>query len=101
MLACKRLKGSHTFDVLAAALEEVYNDYNILDKLTSTTTDNASNFLEAFSHFTKFSGHGDNGDQSSENENDDNKYDDAVPALLYDILRSSNERSSDYRLPRQ
>ena len=47
-LACKRLRGSHTFDVLACALEEIHSEYKIREKVTRTTTDSGSNFLKAF-----------------------------------------------------
>uniref|UniRef100_A0A3Q3AHZ6 HAT C-terminal dimerisation domain-containing protein n=1 Tax=Kryptolebias marmoratus TaxID=37003 RepID=A0A3Q3AHZ6_KRYMA len=47
-LACQRVKGSHTFDVLAAALEEIHSEYQIREKVTRTTTDSGSNFLKAF-----------------------------------------------------
>ena len=50
-LACRRLKGSHTFDVLAAALEEVHTEYGIRQKVCKTTTDSGSNFVKAFSVF--------------------------------------------------
>ena len=48
-LACKRLKGSHTFDVLATAIDEIHSDYGIRDKVIQTTTDNGSNFIKVFS----------------------------------------------------
>ena len=48
-LACKRLKGSYTFDVLAAAIDEIRSDYGIRDKVIRTTTDNGSSFIKAFS----------------------------------------------------
>lgn len=48
LLAIKRLKGSHTYDVLAKAMESVYSDFNISDKVIYTTTDNASNFIKSF-----------------------------------------------------
>ncbi|XP_024139972.1 uncharacterized protein LOC112153794 [Oryzias melastigma] len=47
-LACRRVKGSYTFNVLAAALEEIHSDYHIREKVTRTTTDSGSNFLKAF-----------------------------------------------------
>ncbi|XP_047663344.1 uncharacterized protein LOC113661272 [Tachysurus fulvidraco] len=45
---CRPVKGSNTFDVLAAALEEIHSEYKIREKVTRTTTDSGSNFLKAF-----------------------------------------------------
>ncbi|XP_030577209.1 uncharacterized protein LOC115774195 [Archocentrus centrarchus] len=47
-LACKQLKGSHTFSALAAALNGIHTEYNIREKIVRTTTDNGSNFIKAF-----------------------------------------------------
>ena len=47
-LVCKQLKGSHTFSVLAGALNDIHTEYNIRDKIVRTTTDNGSNFIKAF-----------------------------------------------------
>lgn len=47
-LACKQLKGSHTFSALAGALNGIHTEYNICDKIVRTTTDNGSNFIKAF-----------------------------------------------------
>ncbi len=52
-LACKRLKGSHTFDVIAESLESIHSTYQIQNKIIKTTTDNGSNFCKAFSVFGK------------------------------------------------
>lgn len=38
-LACRRMTGSHTFDVIAAALEEIHSEYKIRGKITMMTTD--------------------------------------------------------------
>lgn len=48
LLAIKRLTESHTYDVLAKAMESVYSDFNISDKVIYTTTDNGSNFVKSF-----------------------------------------------------
>ena len=50
-LACRRLKGSHTFGVIASALEDVHAKYGIRQKVVTTTTDNGSNFVKAFAVF--------------------------------------------------
>ncbi len=47
-LACKQLKGSHTFHALAGALNDIHTEFNIREKIIRTTTDNGSNFLKAF-----------------------------------------------------
>ncbi|XP_041825222.1 uncharacterized protein LOC121655155 isoform X1 [Melanotaenia boesemani] len=47
-LACKQIRGSHTFSALAQALTDIHTEYNIRDKIVRTTTDNGSNFIKAF-----------------------------------------------------
>ncbi len=42
---------THTYDVLAHALENIHNEYGIGHKICKTTTDNGSNFIKAFSVF--------------------------------------------------
>lgn len=46
-LACKQLRGSHTFDVLASALNDICSEFEIRGKILRTTTDNCSNFIKA------------------------------------------------------
>ena len=50
-LACRRLKGSHTFGLLAGAIDDIHSEYGIRDKVVKTITDNGSNFLKAFNIF--------------------------------------------------
>ena len=46
-----RLIGSHTYDVLAKAMEPIHVQYQIGDKLGVTTTDNKANLLKVFREF--------------------------------------------------
>lgn len=48
LLAIKRIKGSHTYNILAKKMESVYLYFNISDKVIYTTTDNGSNFVKSF-----------------------------------------------------
>ncbi|XP_067283542.1 uncharacterized protein [Pseudorasbora parva] len=66
-LACKQLKGSHTFSALAAALNDIHTEFNIREKIVRTTTDNGSNFLKAFRVFGQTD---ENNNPEPEGEND-------------------------------
>jgi len=44
------LKGKHTYDVLARAMESVYTVFDINDKIVYSTTDNGSNFVKSFKY---------------------------------------------------
>lgn len=54
-LACKRVRGRHTFDVIAAELESIHASYGVLNRVVATVTDNASNFVKAFKTFPPIS----------------------------------------------
>ena len=47
-LACRRIMGSHTWDVCAENIEDVLNEFNILNSTKMCTTDGASNFQKCF-----------------------------------------------------
>jgi len=51
-LACRRLRGAHTYDVLAESLNDVYTEYNLsTSKMGVCVTDNGSNCTKAFREF--------------------------------------------------
>ena len=50
-LACARMKGRHTFDVIAAKICEIHAEYKTQRKVRATVTDNGSNFVKAFREF--------------------------------------------------
>ncbi|KAK1888644.1 putative AC9 transposase [Dissostichus eleginoides] len=47
-IACKRIKGRHTYDVIASEIEQIHSKFGLSHKVTATVTDNGSNFLKAF-----------------------------------------------------
>ena len=51
-LAVRRVIGSHTHDVIAAAIDSVHKEFGIASKVNCTITDNGSNFLKAFKVFS-------------------------------------------------
>ena len=51
-LACARVFGRHTYDVLAKKLTELHAAYKLQNKVRATVTDNGSNFVKAFREFS-------------------------------------------------
>ena len=48
-IACKRFRGSHTYDAITAELEDIFSKYGLNhDKVTACVTYNGSNFVKAF-----------------------------------------------------
>jgi len=71
-IACVRLTGRHTYDVLAANIEEIHRKYGFSGKVTATVTDNGSNFVKAFVTFaSQLSGESDETRSLSDENEDD------------------------------
>ena len=51
-IACIRIIGCHTYDILAAKMEEVHRSFGLHCKISATVTDNGSNFVKAFTSFS-------------------------------------------------
>ncbi len=85
-LACARLKGRHTFDVVATKLNEIHAEYKIQSKVRSTVTDNGSNFVKAFREFG-----------ATEEESDD--HNDGVEFLDVDGLFQEEGDEEQFFLP--
>ncbi|KAF3858821.1 hypothetical protein F7725_012022 [Dissostichus mawsoni] len=49
--ACARIKGRHTYDVIAEKIQQIHEMFNIERKVQATFTDNGSNFVKAFREF--------------------------------------------------
>uniref|UniRef100_A0A673B404 BED-type domain-containing protein n=1 Tax=Sphaeramia orbicularis TaxID=375764 RepID=A0A673B404_9TELE len=91
-LACRRIEGHHTHNVLAEMQDNVHRDFNIRDKITVTTTDNGSNFVKAFSVFAEVQ------ITSLEEENEEGEDDDTVFLNLTDML-NEGDGYEDVSLP--
>ncbi|KAJ8706986.1 hypothetical protein PYW08_011120 [Mythimna loreyi] len=51
-LACRRFKGTHSYDRIAVLLEDIHSEFGLDSrKVLSTITDNGSNFVKAFAEF--------------------------------------------------
>lgn len=74
-LACARIRGRHTFDVIAAKISQVHAEFHIQGKVTATVTDNGSNFVKAFSEY------GDSETEDDAEENDEVQFADVNTAL--------------------
>ena len=100
VLACRRMKGNHTYDRFAEELEAIMRDFGIQNKMEGgVVTDNASNFVKSFKHFgeeahaalaellKEASNKGEEDDDADENDNDE---DGVIYQELTDILSSSD-----------
>jgi len=70
-LACIRVTGRHTYDVIAAALYNIFTTYKIQNKIVAATTDSVSNFVKAFKSYQVLRNSNEEED-SDKNEDDDN-----------------------------
>lgn len=87
MVACRRLNGKHTYDVLPAQQEDIHSEYEIRAKIVKTTTDNGTNFVKVFFFF--FS------ENSYENEEPEEN---CLYEEVFDDLTQAAE-CFDYQLP--
>lgn len=72
-LACRRFRGSHTYDKIAELIHEVHSEFKLgPKKVLKTTTDNASNMVKAFTVFSQPQ------DLSTPNDLDDDDEDELV-----------------------
>ena len=67
-LACRRVRGRHTYDVIGQEIEDIHSAYGIGNKVVATVTDNGSNFVKAFRVYEAVSS-----DDEGEEEPDDDE----------------------------
>ncbi|KAF7705749.1 hypothetical protein HF521_021035, partial [Silurus meridionalis] len=81
-LACKRIKGRHAYDVIAAEIDHIHSLYGLSTKVTATVTDNGCNFVKAFQMYQP----------ESLSDDDDNEEDEEVTFTnVADVLDTSTE----------
>uniref|UniRef100_A0A8C6WVX2 HAT C-terminal dimerisation domain-containing protein n=1 Tax=Neogobius melanostomus TaxID=47308 RepID=A0A8C6WVX2_9GOBI len=92
-IACRRIKGCHTYNVVAREIERIHSAFGLTHKVTAIVTDNGSNFAKAFRIYEAATA-------SSESEEDggEEEEDNIVFADLNDIL-SNGTAEGDYILP--
>ncbi|KAM7300967.1 uncharacterized protein ISCGN_016541 [Ixodes scapularis] len=83
-LACRRMHGSVTFERLATTLEEIFNEFDLLGKITKVITDSGSNFVKAFRIY---------GEEEANDEDEEN----CQPVHLCSLIESAEE--GRHRLP--
>uniref|UniRef100_A0AAY5KS23 HAT C-terminal dimerisation domain-containing protein n=1 Tax=Esox lucius TaxID=8010 RepID=A0AAY5KS23_ESOLU len=79
-LACKRIKGRHTYDVIAAEIDHIHSLYGLSTKVTATVTDKGSNFVKAFQMYQP---------ESLSDDDDDNE--EVTFTNVADVLDTSTE----------
>jgi len=47
-LACRRFRDSHTVETIAKMLQNIFDEFDITNKIVNVVTDNAANFAKAF-----------------------------------------------------
>ena len=78
-IACKRFRGSHTYDAITAELEDIFSKYGLNhDKVTACVTDNGSNFVKAFKESHLLQQQQDRHESSDEEEEEHNEEEDEV-----------------------
>ncbi|KAF3840272.1 hypothetical protein F7725_018989 [Dissostichus mawsoni] len=80
-LACKRIKGRHTYAVIASEIDHIHSLYGVSTKVTSTVTDNGSNFVKAFAMYQP----------ESLSDDDDDDEEEVIFTDVADVLNTAAE----------
>lgn len=94
-LACRRIRGRHTYDVIGAEIENIHSSYGLLSKVVATVTDNGSNFVKAFKVYQPVT----ESDDEAEEEESTPTDDDVTFLDLSEILSAENESDGQLSLP--
>lgn len=101
-LACRQLRGSHTFERLANALHDIHAEFDIRGKIVRTTTDNGSNFLKAFRVFGEDENNNEEvAEESAQSEEEGDGADEEEDVEYIDTAALLNEDDGfEFQLPR-
>uniref|UniRef100_A0A669BQA6 BED-type domain-containing protein n=1 Tax=Oreochromis niloticus TaxID=8128 RepID=A0A669BQA6_ORENI len=94
-LACWRIRGRHTYDVIGTEIKNIHSSYGLLNKVVATVTDNGSNFVKAFQVYHPVT----ESDDETEEEESTPKDDDVTFSDLSEILSAENESDGQLSLP--
>ena len=95
-LACRRIRGRHTYDVIGAEIENIHSSYGILNKVVATVTDNGSNFVKAFKVYQPALTES---DDEMEEEESTPTVDEVTFLDMSEILSAENESDGQLSLP--
>uniref|UniRef100_A0A3Q4G166 HAT C-terminal dimerisation domain-containing protein n=1 Tax=Neolamprologus brichardi TaxID=32507 RepID=A0A3Q4G166_NEOBR len=94
-LACRRIRGRYTYDIIGTEIENIHSSYGLLNKVVATVTDNGSNFVNAFQVYHPVT----DSDDEMEEEESTPKDDDVTFSDLSEILSAENESDGQLSLP--
>lgn len=100
-LAVRQIKGKHTYNVLAKAMDEIFDDYELKSKICFTVTDSGSNFIKAFRLFSADDSEPVSVDEPNSEENDDDTSDIEYHEINASLDAPSNGDDDEilYQLP--
>ena len=99
-IACRRMKGCHNFEALAATLEQILVDFLIHNKTTTATTDNARNFEKCFRLFGRKELPNFGTEHVAEDEPIDGMDDELQPIQINDLWDEAEENELEFNLPK-
>lgn len=90
-LACRRVRGRHTYDVIGQEIEDIHSAYGIGNKVVATVTDNGTNFVKAFKVYQAVS-------SDDEMEEDPNPDDEVTFLPMAELLSAEHESDAEAQI---
>ncbi len=104
VIACRRLRGSHTAELVGRAIVEVLQEWGISHKMVGITTDNATNFVKAFRLYRMEDQMQETQllqtqEEGQENDSDEEEYTRTASVSIGDLLEDNNLDMATLELP--